>query len=334
MRRSIIASLIAIVAGTALWGQAPRIGVFIPGAREGSPIYDTLAKGAERLVSEIPGASVRVIEAGFNQAEWEEKLSSFVASGKFDLVITSNPSMPELINKISKSFPKQKFICLDGYFAGNPNLYTALYNQLEQGYVTGYLSGLVSISGIKGTNPDKKIGMIIGQNYPVMDKMIIPGFTQGLKAVDPAFQLDIRVLGNWYDAAKAADISRSLYASGADVILPICGSASQGVVKVAQELGKYLVFFDDDEFDRAPQNILGCAVLHQEELAYKSLKAAIEGKLPFGKAEVVGMKEGSIEFLDKNPAYIKNVPESIRKKVEAVIQAIKSGQLTFQVPSL
>lgn len=334
MRRSIIASIIAIVAGTALWGQAPRIGVFIPGAREGSPIYDTLAKGAERLVSEIPGASVRVIEAGFNQAEWEEKLTSFVASGKFDLVITSNPSMPELINKISKSFPKQKFICLDGYLAGNPNLYTALYNQLEQGYVNGYLSGLVSISGMKGTNPDKKIGMIIGQNYPVMDKMIIPGFTQGLKAVDPAFQLDIRVLGNWYDAAKAADLSRSIYAGGADVILPICGSASQGVVKVAQEVGKYLVFFDDDEFDRAPQNILGCAVLHQEELAYRSLKAAVEGKLPFGKAEVVGMKEGYIEFLDKNPAYIKNVPESIRKKVEAVIQAIKSGQLTFQVPSL
>jgi len=170
MRRSVIASIIAIVAGTALWAQAPRIGVFIPGAREGSPIYDTMAKGAERLASEIPGASVRVIEAGFNQAEWEEKLTSFVASGKFDLVITSNPSMPELIHNISRSFPKQKFICLDGYLAGNPNLYTALYNQLEQGYVTGYLAGLVSVSGMKGTNPDKKIGMIIGQNYPAMDK--------------------------------------------------------------------------------------------------------------------------------------------------------------------
>jgi len=164
--------------------------------------------------------------------------------------------------------------------------------------------------------------------------MIIPGFTQGLKAVDPAFQLDIRVLGNWYDAAKAADLSRSIYAGGADVILPICGSASQGAVKVAQEVGKYLVFFDDDEFARAPQNILGCTVLHQEELAYRSLKAAVEGTLPFGKAEIVGMREGYIEFLDKNPAYIKNVPESIRKKVDTVIQAIKSGQLTFQVPSL
>jgi len=143
MRRFIIASLVAILTSTALWAQAPRIGVFVPGARDGSPIYDNMAKGAERLVSETPRASLRVTEAGFNQAEWKEKLISFVASGKFDIVITSNPSMPELVNEASKIFPKQRFICLDGYLAGNSSVYSALYNQLEQGYVTGYLSGLV-----------------------------------------------------------------------------------------------------------------------------------------------------------------------------------------------
>jgi len=136
---------------------------------------------------------------------------------------------------------------------------------------------------LKGTNPEKKSALIIGQNYPAMEKMIIPGFLKGLTAVDPGFQLDIRVLGNWYDAAKAAELSRSLYAQGADIILPICGSASQGAVRVAQETGKYLVFFDDDEFARAPDNILGCTVLHQEELAYRSLKAAIEEKTAIWK---------------------------------------------------
>jgi len=89
--------------------------------------------------------------------------------------------MPELVANVAKKFPKQKFICLDGYLFGNPNVYTALYNQLEQGYITGYLAGLVSVSGMKGTNPDKKVGMIIGQNYPAMDKMIIPGFFKGLR---------------------------------------------------------------------------------------------------------------------------------------------------------
>ncbi len=53
-----------------------KIGVFIPGQREGSPIYDSLAAGAERFASENPGSSVRVFEAGFNQAEWQEKLTA------------------------------------------------------------------------------------------------------------------------------------------------------------------------------------------------------------------------------------------------------------------
>jgi len=156
MRRFLLFPALAILAATALWAQAPRIGVFIPGVREGSPIYDTMAKGAERLASEIPGASVKIFEAGFNQADWEEKLTSFVAAGKFTVVITSNPSMPELVNDVSKSFPTQKFICLDGYLSGNPSVYSALYNQLEQGYVSGYLSGLVSISGMKARTPTRR----------------------------------------------------------------------------------------------------------------------------------------------------------------------------------
>ncbi len=333
MRRILPYIVFSVIAAASLIAQTPRIGVFIPGQREGSPIYDTMARGAERLAAELKG-STRIYEAGFNQAEWQEKLTSFVASGKFDLIITSNPSMPELVDKVTKIFPSQKFICLDGYLQGNPNIYSVLYNQIEQGYITGYLAGLVSISGIKGTNPEKKVGMIIGQNYPVMDKMIIPGFTQGLRAADSSFQLDIRVLGNWYDAAKAADLARSLYASGADIILPICGSASQGVVKVAQEMGRFLVFFDDNEFGRAPDHVLACAVLHQEDLAYRSLKAALNGTLPFGKAEVVGMKEGYIEFLSSHPSYLKNVPEQVRRRVDTAIKSILSGQLTFTVPSL
>ena len=172
-----------------------KVAVFVPGVRAGNAIYDGMAKGVEKAVSEIAGASVKVLEAGFNQAQWEEKLTSLVATGEYDLVVTSNPSMPELCAKVGKSFPQQKFLNLDGQLAGNKQVYTVLYNQTEQGYVTGYLAGLASVSSMKGANKDKKVGLIMGQHYPVMDKIIAPGFEQGLKAVDPAFQLDIREIG-------------------------------------------------------------------------------------------------------------------------------------------
>lgn len=334
MKRFILLSLAVLALAVPAFAKAPKVAVFIPGARAGSPIYDGMAKGVEKLVAEIPGASVKVYEAGFNQAEWEEKLTSLVATGEYDFLVTSNPSMPDLINKISPSFPKQKFICVDGMLAGNPSLYTVLYNQLEQGYVTGYLAGLISMSQLPGANADKKVGMVIGQRYPVMDKLIAPGFEQGLKAADPGFVLDTRVVGNWFDATKAADLSKSMVAAGVDVILPICGSASQGVVKTMQEAGKYVVFFDGDEFAKAPKTILGCTVLHQEQLTYNKLKAAVDGKLPFGTADVVGMKDGYVEFLDKHPSFVDGVPASIRAKVLAVIEQIKSGKLQFKVPSI
>jgi HAE1 family hydrophobic/amphiphilic exporter-1 len=52
--------------------------------------------------------------------------------------VTSNPAMPELCAKVGASFPAQRFLCLDGMLRGNPQVYTVLYNQTEQGYVTGY----------------------------------------------------------------------------------------------------------------------------------------------------------------------------------------------------
>ncbi len=334
MKRFILLSLAVLALAVPAFAKAPKVAVFIPGARAGSPIYDGMAKGVEKLVAEIPGASVKVYEAGFNQAEWEEKLTSLVATGEYDYLVTSNPSMPDLINKISPAFPKQKFICVDGQLAGNPSVYTVLYNQLEQGYVTGYLAGLISMSQLPGANADKKVGMVIGQRYPVMDKLIAPGFEQGLKAADPGFTLDTRVVGNWFDATKAAELSRSMVSTGVDVILPICGSASQGVIKTMQEAGKYVVFFDGDEFAKAPKTILGCTILHQERLTYTKLKAAVDGTLPFGTADVVGMKDGYIEFLDKHPSYVDGVPSAIRAKVGAVIDQIKSGKLQFRVPML
>ena len=42
-------------------------------------------------------------------------------------------------------------------------------------------------------NPEKKIGLIAGQEYPAMMSIILPAFIEGAKAVDPEFTVDFKI---------------------------------------------------------------------------------------------------------------------------------------------
>jgi len=166
-----------------------------------------------------------------------------------------------------------------GNATGIPNFYTVMYNQVEQGYIAGYLAGLVTKSKMTGANADLKIGAIVAQEYPALNKEMIPGYQQGAQAVDPKITLDYRVIGNWYDANKAADLANSMMDAGVDVILSISGGASQGIIKAAQARGKYVIYFDSDQYAIAPGTIIGCVTLDQTRAVYEALKQAVGGNL-------------------------------------------------------
>ncbi|MEW5815045.1 MAG: BMP family ABC transporter substrate-binding protein [Spirochaetota bacterium] len=310
------------------------IAVFVPGVAAGSPLYEQMVSGTQKVAAELPNLTVKVIEGGFNQAEWGEKVTSLAATGEYTYILTSNPAMPFVCLEVAKNFPKQKFINVDAYFSGNPQFYTLLYNQVEQGYFSGYLAGLVTKSKMKGANPDLKVGMIVAQEYPALTKMMKPGYEQGFKAVDPNITLDYRVIGNWYDANKAAELAKSMMDAGVDIILSICGGAAQGVIKAAEERGKYVLYFDSNEYKLAPGTIIGCSILRQEKAVYEIVKKAVEGTLPFGKAEIVNTKDGYVDFADDDPLYIDNVPEDVRVKMAEVVKQIRTGQLKLEVPQL
>ena len=311
-----------------------KLAVFVPGVVAGSPLYEQLVEGATRAVNEYSRASLKVIEGGFNQAEWGEKVTSLAATGEYDIILTTNPAMPFICAEVAENFPDQKFLNVDGYLDGNPQIHTVLYNQVEQGYFSGYLGGLVTRSSMSGANPELKVGMIVAQQYPALDKMIRPGYERGLKAVDPNITLDFRVIGNWYDANKAAELAGSMFDAGVDVILPIAGGANQGVIIAARDRGKYVLYFDSNEYEIAPGTIVGCSILDQERLVYEKVKEAIEGKTPFGTAKIVSTADGYVDFADDDPLYLENVPEEVRKQMDIIVKKMRSGALSFEVPEL
>lgn len=299
------------------------IAVFIPGVIAGSPTYEMLANGVKAGAADYPGAAVHIIEGGTNQGEWESRISTIAAAGEHDLIITSNPAMPAICSAVAQKFPKQKFLIFDGFLEGNAQIMTVRYNQYEQAYAAGYFAGLVTSSSMPGANQALVIGLVAGQEYPDMMQTILPGFTDGAQAAAPGTTVDFRVVGNWYDAAKGADLARSMIERGVDIILPISGGANQGVVSAAKEAGTYIVWFDSNGYAIEPGTIVGSTAILQEKAAGLYTQKAIEGTVDFGSAVTVGFSDGWVTFIEDDPLYKKHVPEALRAAQSEMLKNLK-----------
>lgn len=307
------------------------IAVFVPGVVSGSPVYEMLVAGVERAVAENGSATLQVIEAGTNQAEWGDKLTSLVSDGSWGLVITSNPAMPEIAAPIAEKFPSCQFMIFDAWYKGNPRVTTFRYNQREQAYISGYMAALATTGGMKHSLGVKKVGLIAGQEYPAMNGIILPGYLEGAQAVDPAFEVDFRVVGNWYDATKGAELASAMRKAGVSVVMPISGGANQGVLSAAAADGFYVAWFDDNGYAKAPGFVVSSSVMAQERLAYEKTKAWLEGTLVTGAPSTVGIADGYVDFVSGDPAWVSAVPEGLRTRMLALMDRLRSGELKLPV---
>ncbi|MHB9295116.1 BMP family ABC transporter substrate-binding protein [Pillotina sp. SPG140] len=310
------------------------IAVFVPGVIAGSAIYEMLVTGVQTAATEFSekqsaDVTVTVIEGGYNQAEWESKLTSLAASNSYNLIVSSNPSLPALAMSVSDLFPHQQFLLLDGEIPAEerqyyPNIYTLRYNQREQAYVAGYIAELVALE-----HNATRIGLIAGQEYTVMQDTILPGYREGAQAVHADATVDFRVVGNWSDAGKAAELAQDMIRNGVAVILTIAGGANEGTVQAASEAGAKVVWFDTNGYSIRPGVIVGSAVLYQEKAAYEKTMLFLTGDLPFGTTELVGFRDGYVDFIEDDPNYHSAVSALIREKQSQILAQIRSGTLNL-----
>ena len=308
--------------------------VFITGVTAGSPTYELMAEGALEFAAENENVSVKIYEAGFNQAEWESQLGEMVSGGEYDIVLGSNPSLPELCVNIGKMFPNQKFIILDAQYEGNPQIRTYLYSQYEQSLFLGFLAGLITTSSMPYANSQKRIGFIAAQEYPLLTKQIVPGFLDGARLIDPAIELDRRVIGSWADASKAAELARAMMDSGVDVFTSIAGGAARGMINAAQERGAYVVSYNTNEYRLAEGIVVGCGVMRQKKLTMEILDKALAGEITYGISETIGIKEGYLDFIADDPGYRDNLPPDIRRRFETFLNDLRSGRIDYTIPPL
>ncbi len=333
MKKSIliIAACLSFFTGCSKKSSERTIAVFVPGIIDNSPVYEMLVKGVNEAVEEFNSSQtvdankvkLFVTEGDTNQSEWGNKILALAAEQKYEVIISSNPSLPDLVAPIIQQFPKQKFLLLDATMSANKNVRTVCYNQYEQAFLTGYIGGLMSKT--------HKMALIAAQEYPVMNNVLYPYFLKGGKAANSATTTEFRVVGNWYDATKGAELADAVYKNGVDVILPICGGASQGVITSAVNNGIYITWFDNNGFSKAPGTIISSSVMQQEAMSKNVTLEFLSGKTPWGQADMVGIKEGFVDFVQDDENYIKAVPEDVRNTMSSLLQAIKAGEYEVKI---
>lgn len=313
-------------------GPTFGIGVFVPGVVEGSPTYELLVEGVQNAADESTSVDVKVVEGGFNQAQWAQGLTSMAASEEYDLIVSSNPEIPDIVAMILDDFPDQKFLLMDAYYDLSNNVHTVMFNQREQAFLAGHFAGLVTTSDMVEPVEALRAGLLAGQEYPIMNNVIVPAFELGLRTVDPSAKVDFRVLGNWYDAGRAAELASSMYASGSRVILTIAGGGNQGVIASAKEQEAYVVWYDTPGLDEAPGVVIGSPFVALDKAVYERVLLAVNGELKFGEAEILGVSDGYVGFVQDDPLYRRYVSEAVRSAQGALIDSMESGEFYLPMP--
>ncbi|MCL5074547.1 MAG: BMP family ABC transporter substrate-binding protein [Chloroflexi bacterium] len=311
----------------------PRVLVVINGVLGDKSFFDSAARGIEEAKKDF-GIEAKIIEAGTDPSKWEPALID-AADSKYDIIICGTWQMKEYLENVAPKHPDKKFMIFDvsvDYSKGLKNVYSITYKQNEGSYLAGLYAGLVTKSKMEMANPQKVIGVIGGQDIPVINDFIV-GYKQGAKDADPETQVIVQYAGGWNDPAKGKEISLAMYNQGADIIFNVAGGTGAGIFEAAKAQKRYAIGVDSDQallFESSDpaltKNILTSMMKNVDNSLYRAIKLHLEGKLPYGSAEALGIKEGGVG-LAKNKYYEQYTPDDIKKKIDEAEKKILDGTI-------
>ena len=73
-----------------------------------------------------------------------------------------------------------------------------------------------------------------------------------------------------------------------------------------------------------------CSGDKQKEMASIVTENYLSGLTSWGTADMVGISDGFVDFVQDDPNYINTVPANIRKKMSKMVESIRNGSYTVK----
>ncbi len=254
-----------------------------------------------------PQVHTRFVDNVAEGADAERVIRELARSGA-DIIFTPSFGYMEPTLKVAAEFPRVKFESITGYKTA-PNVAVANARYYEGRYLAGVAAGRLATQA----------GYVAG--FPIPEVIQgINAFTLGMRSVNPAAQVRVVWLGEWFNPPRERDAAMTLMNQGAEVLA--FHTASTAVMAAAQARGKLAVAYHSDMRGAAPDAQV-LAVTHQWGGYYTRRVQAVRDGTWASSRLWGGVKEGMIRV----EAFGPKVPAAVQAEVLARQQDIAEGKL-------
>ncbi len=297
-----------LAAGSALADPAV---IFDMGGKFDKSFNQAGYEGAERWKKET-GKSYLEFEIS-NPAQREQALARMAQRGA-DPVVGIGFSQGSAMEKVAKDFPKLKFALIDAEVK-LPNVQSITFKEHEGSFLVGMMAALASKTG--------KVGFVGGMDIPLIRRFQC-GYEQGAKYANPKIETSANMTGTtptaWNDPARGAELAKSQFAGGVDVIFAAAGGTGIGVYQAAKDAKKLAIGVDSNQNHVQPGTMLTSMVKRVDVAVYQAFKGVTPG------VTSLGLKEGGVDYaMDEHNAKLVSV--DMKKKVDAAKADIVAGKI-------
>jgi len=306
--RPLFAALALVFAGSAL--AAPAV-IFDMGGKFDKSFNESGYRGVEKWKAET-GKTYQEFEIS-NETQRVQALRRMAERGASP-IISIGFAQASALEQVAKEFPKTQFAIIDGV-VNQPNVASIVFKEHEGSYLVGVAAAMKSKSG--------KLGFVGGMDIPLIRKFLC-GYEQGVKATNAKAEVVANMTGTtataWNDPTRGAELAKSQFAKGVDVIFAAAGGTGSGVYQAAKDAGKLAIGVDSNQNHLQPGTMLTSMVKRVDVAVYNVLKNFKPGMQALGLKE-----EGVAPAVDEHNAKLFDAP--LKAKLDAVRADIVAGKI-------
>ena len=320
MKRLIISGLAAVGMTAAVTAAnaadfSPAI-VFDMGGKFDKSFNQAAFSGAERFMKSS-GVKYRQFEVT-SPAQREQAIRNMAKRGA-TIVVGVGFAQAAGIEKVAKEYPDKHFAIID-MVVDLPNVRSVVFREHEGSFLVGMAAAMASKTG--------KIGFVGGMDIPLI-RNFGAGYVEGAKYVNPNVVVYQNMTGTtpaaWNNPGKGAELARSQFGRGADVVYAAAGGTGVGVYQAAADEGKLAIGVDDNQNYMHPGTMLTSMIKRVDVAVENAFQDEMDGKFTAGILSLGVAEDGVGWTLDE---YNRNlITPAMEARIEQARKDIISGKI-------